>query len=267
MPSDQEVAVRVTLLGTGTSTGVPVIGCTCRVCTSTDERDRRLRCSCHVEANGVHLQIDTGPDFRVQALRFGIPKVDAVLVTHHHFDHIAGLDDLRPYFFGNRAPIPCFALPETASALRQQYGYIFHDRSYPGVPHLEMHDVDGPFEVGSRDEPSRRVRVEPLRVYHGSLPVAGFRIGRFAYVTDTNHIPPEVLDRLVGVDVLVLDALRHEPHATHFSIAQAIEVARGIGARQTAFVHMTHSVLHAEEEGRFPDGMGLGYDGQRFRVD
>lgn len=220
-----------------------------------------MRCACHVEAGGVHLQIDTGPDFRAQALRFGVDRIDAVLFTHHHFDHVAGIDDLRPFLFANRTPIPCYALPETAESLRRMYGYIFTDRTYPGVPHLEIRVIDGPFTVPSRHDPALGVAVDPIPGWHGSLPVAGFRIGRFAYLTDVNRLGAGAEERLAGLDVLVLDALRREPHPTHFSIAEAVETARRIGAARTAFVHMTHSVLHAEEQARLPDGMEFGYDG------
>lgn len=254
--------VRAELLGTGTSTGIPVIGCSCRVCRSDDPRDQRLRCSCHVEAAGVHLQIDTGPDFREQALRAGLRSIDAVLYTHHHFDHVAGIDDLRPFLFETRKPIPCYALPETAAVMRSMYGYIFQDGSYPGVPRLELHELHGPLRIASRTDPARSVLVEPLHVSHGSMTVAAFRIGRFAYVTDTNAIPVETERRLRGLDVLVLDALRATPHRAHFSIPEAVETARRLGPQRTVFVHMTHSVLHADASSALPDGMTLGFDGQ-----
>lgn len=256
----------VTLLGTGTSTGVPVIGCTCRVCRSPDPRDTRTRCACLVETDGLSLVIDTGPDFRRQALREGIRRVDAVLLTHHHFDHVVGLDDLRPFFFGNRAPIPCYARENTARVLRTMFHYIFDDGSYPGVSKLALEVVDGPFAVRSRYGTGAAVTVTPIEVFHGALPLFGYRIGRFAYLTDTNRIPEASFALLDGLDVLVLDALRHEPHATHFTIEEAVAVARRIGARQTYFIHMTHSLLHAEEEARLPEGIHLGYDGLRVTL-
>lgn len=264
--STNESALTVTLLGTGTSTGIPVIGCTCRVCRSTDPRDERTRCACLVRAGGLHLVIDTGPDFRRQALRESLDRVDAVLFTHHHFDHVAGLDDLRPFLFANRRPIPCYARPNTASALRRMYDYIFADGTYPGVPALTLHEITGPVDIHGRYEPERSVRVVPIDLRHGDLPLYGYRIGRFAYLTDTSRIPEASFDLLHGLDVLVLDALRHEPHRTHFSIAEAVDVARRIGARETYFIHMTHSVLHAEEEARLPDGIHLGYDGLTVAV-
>jgi len=258
--------MKVTLLGTGTSTGVPIIGCRCRVCTSKDPRDNRTRCACLVETNGLHLVIDTGPDFRRQALQAQFKKVDAVLFTHHHFDHVVGLDDLRPFFFDNRSPIPCYARPNTAAVLRTMFHYIFTDGSYPGVSRLELYEPEGPFRVHGRYTPEAAVDVVPIEVYHGKLPMYGYRIGRFAYLTDTNRIPERSFEQLRGLDVLVLDALRHEPHQTHFTIQEAVETARRIGARQTYFIHMTHSMLHAEEDARLPAGINLGYDGLSFHV-
>ncbi len=261
-----EDSIKVTLLGTGTSTGVPVIGCRCRVCTSTDPRDERTRCACVIAAGGVHIVIDTGPDFRRQALRERIEHVDAVLFTHHHFDHVVGLDDLRPFFFRNRRAIPCYARRNTAEVLQYMFRYIFEDGSYPGVPDLTLAEVDGPFDVVSREDSDLHVRVEPIDAYHGDLPLFGYRIGRFAYLTDTNYIPDASYARLSGLDVLVLDALREEQHPTHYTIDEAVEVARRIGARETYFVHMTHSVKHAETDERLPEGMHLGYDGLTFRT-
>lgn len=264
--ASSRVPVRAELLGTGTSTGIPVIGCDCRVCTSTDKRDRRLRCACHIVANGVHLQIDTGPDFREQAIRAGIRRIDAVILTHHHFDHVAGLDDLRPFLFENREPIPCYALPETAAVLGRMHEYIFADGTYPGVPDLELREMGETVRVSSRFDRDRVIDVQVMRLLHGSTPVAGIRVGDFAYLTDTNGIPPEEESRLKGLEVLVLDALRDAPHPTHFSIPEAVEVARRIAAIRTAFIHMTHSVLHAETDDRLPGGMTLGYDGQVFET-
>lgn len=253
--------MKVTLLGTGTSTGIPVIGCSCRVCTSSDPRDKRLRCACYIEVNGVHILIDAGPDFRMQALRAGLKRIDAVLITHHHFDHVVGLDDLRPFFFQNRSSIPCYAHPDTAHTLRKMFWYIFEDGSYPGVAKLDLHQIDGSFEVESRYADTLKVNIEPIEIFHGKTPVLGFRIGKFAYLTDTNRIPDEHLDKLHGLDVLILDALRHEPHRTHFTIEQAIEVAQKINPKRTYFTHMTHSILHEEENAKLPEGIELGYDG------
>ena len=258
--------MKVTLLGTGTSTGVPVIGCECRVCRSSDPRDKRTRCACFIEINGLCLLIDVGPDFRRQALRAHIHRVDGVLFTHHHFDHVVGMDDLRPFFFGNRNPIPCFAQANTAGVLRTMFRYIFCDGTYPGVPILKLEEIDGPFDVASRYDTGTSVRVAPVEVLHGKLSILGYRVGRLAYITDTNRIPEDSFASLRGLDVLVLDALRHKPHRTHFTIEEAVATAQRIGARQTYFVHMTHDILHAEEDAALPDGINLGYDGLSFLV-
>ncbi len=259
-------ALKVTLLGTGTSTGVPVIGCRCRVCTSADPRDERTRCAAYVQADGLGLVIDTGPDFRRQALREQLGRIDAVLFTHHHFDHVVGLDDLRPFFFGNRATLPCYARANTAQVLDNMFPYIFRDGTYPGVPDLALRRIEGPFDVSSRYDDLGPVRVEPIDVFHGALPMYGYRIGRFAYLTDTSALPDHSFDKLHDLDVLVLDALRHEHHPTHFTIEEAVETARRIGARQTYFIHMTHSILHEETDAGLPDGINLGYDGLTFEI-
>jgi phosphoribosyl 1,2-cyclic phosphate phosphodiesterase len=262
--SSKSDSIRVTLLGTGTSTGVPVIGCPCPVCTSDDPRDTRTRCACHVQIGNLSLIIDTGPDFRRQALREGIERVDGVLFTHHHFDHVVGLDDLRPFFFRNRTPIPCYARANTAAVLRRMFKYIFCDGSYPGVPLLRLNEVDAPFAVCSRYQDEGRVEVLPVEVFHGDLPMYGYRIGRFAYLTDTSRIPEVSFEMLHDLDVLVLDALRPDTHPTHFNFEEAVAVAQRIGARQTYFIHMTHNVLHAEANAQLPDGIALGYDGLTF---
>ena len=261
-----EDRIRVTLLGTGTSTGVPVIGCACPVCTSGDPRDERTRSACVFETQGLRILIDIGPDFRRQALREGIRHIDAVLFTHHHFDHVGGIDDLRPFLFKNRRPVPCYARRNTVEVLQKMFTYIFEDGSYPGVPNLALQTVDGPFTVTGRSDSSCSVSVIPIDAYHGSLPLFGYRIGKFAYLTDTNRIPEESFDLLHGLDVLVLDALREEGHPTHFSFDEAIRAAQRIDARRTYFTHMTHSTLHADAEARLPEGIRLGYDGLVFET-
>ena len=260
----------VTLLGTGTSTGVPVIGCGCAVCASDDPRDARLRTSAHVVAHtdggDVHIQVDVGPDFRQQALRYGVTEVDALVVTHEHFDHVVGLDDLRPLFFRNRAPIPVFTLPRTADALHGMFRYIF-DRTYPGASLLDLHPVgEEPFRVASRAIEGAAVEVTPLRAPHGSFEVLGIRIGAFAYLTDVGEVPADVRAALAGVEVLVLDGLRPEPHPTHLTFAEAAEVAAAVGARETWLVHVTHAVTHAEADAALPAGVRLAYDGLVLEV-
>lgn len=256
----------VTLLGTGTSTGVPVLGCQCDVCTSKDPRDTRTRCACHVRVGEMGILIDTGPDFRQQALRERIDRIDAVCYTHHHFDHVVGLDDLRPFFFENERTMPCYTHPDTAEVLRRNYDYIFGPNPYPGAANVEVQVVNGPFEVPNRYHDSTPVPVDPILLYHGNTPVYGYRIGGFAYLTDASTIPQASYDGLDDLDVVVLDALRPEPHPTHFSFDEAVAVARRIGARQTYFVHMTHNVRHAEANDRLPDDIQLAHDGLTVEV-
>lgn len=219
-----------------------------------------------MKVDGLSILVDAGPDFRAQALREGIDHIDAVLFTHHHFDHVVGLDDLRPFLFGNPRPIPCFAPPETEQVLRRMFGYIFDDGSYPGVPNLSLHRLDGsPFEVGSRQSDASAT-ITPIPALHGDTPVYGYRVGRFAYLTDVNHIPSTSLKLLEGVEVLVLDALRRRPHGTHFSFDEAVAVSRHIGPQETWFVHMTHSVMHDEENAKLPEGINLAYDGLQLTI-
>jgi phosphoribosyl 1,2-cyclic phosphate phosphodiesterase len=256
----------VTLLGTGTSTGVPVLGCGCEVCTSDDPRDTRTRCACYVRVGDMGLLVDTGPDFRQQALREDVDRIDAVCYTHHHFDHVVGLDDLRPFFFDNRRTMPCYTHPDTAAVLRRNYDYIFGSDPYPGAANVEIRVADGPFEVPSRYDDAAPVAVDPILLYHGEMPVYGYRIGGFAYLTDVSRIPEPSYEGLQDVDVLVLDALRPRSHPTHFSFEEAVATARRIGARETYFVHMTHSVRHAEANARLPDDIQLAYDGLTVEV-
>jgi phosphoribosyl 1,2-cyclic phosphate phosphodiesterase len=256
----------VTLLGTGTSTGVPVLGCDCEVCTSDDPRDARTRCACYVRAGDLGILIDTGPDFRRQALRESLDRIDAVCYTHHHFDHVVGLDDLRPFFFENDRVMPCYAHPDTAAVLRRNYDYIFGSDPYPGAANVALQVVNAPFEVPSRYDDSAPVPVDPLLLYHGDMPVYGYRIGGFAYLTDVSTIPEATFEALQDVEVLVLDALRPRPHPTHFSFDEAVAAARRIGARQTYFVHMTHTVRHEEANARLPDDVQLAYDGLTVEV-
>lgn len=252
--------MRITLLGTGTSVGVPMIGCDCETCESPDPRDKRLRTACHVQAGNLSIVIDTGPDFRQQMLRAQIRHLDAVLWTHHHFDHIMGLDDLRPYFFDCSAPIPCFAHRKSVDVLRSIFPYIWgKERMYPGT--LDLLVAESPFEITSRYGNSGLIGVIPIEVLHGAMQMNGYRLGNFAYLTDVSQIPSGAYDKLQGLDLLILDALRPQKHPRHFSIPEAIEVAQMIGANQTVFIHMSHQVLHARESAMLPVTMQFGYDG------
>lgn len=249
--------MRVTFLGSGTSTGVPVVGCHCRVCTSNDPRDTRLRQSVKIEAEGKHFLIDTSPDLRLQLLRDPIPRLDFILYTHSHSDHMMGLDDVRPFNFRQREPISAFANPHTAKAIRRAFSYIWDDSTQigGGKPQLDLIEIEEPFT-------HEGIEITPIPVTHGNWTILGFRIGRFAYITDTNGIPPESMKLLEGVEILALDGLRVAPtHSTHFVIAEAIEAAHLIQPKETWLIHLTHEVLHAEVDATLPPGFKLAWDG------
>ncbi len=251
-------AARVTFLGTGTSHGVPMIGCRCAVCRSDDPRDRRLRPSIHIAVDGgPHVLVDTATDLRQQALTHDITRVDAVLFTHSHADHVMGLDELRRFTLTPGRRLPIYADAKTGGELRRIFSYAFGAPAGPGggVPQLALAEIDGPFVVDG-------LAVQPVPVMHGPQPILGFRIGGFAYLTDCNHVPEASMALLTGLDVLVLDALRHRPHPTHFTLADAVEVATRIGARETFFTHICHDLPHAATNATLPAGMALGYDGQ-----
>ncbi len=260
----------ITLLGTGTSHGVPMIGCDCRVCTSPDPRDQRTRPSIHVEDRGVHVLIDTSPELRLQCLANDIRRVDAVLFTHNHMDHVAGLDDLRRFNWLQKGVLPCYARRKNADAIRSMFPYAFEDDpSYPSQkPRLEFNIIEGPFELSActADGGPVATTVVPVPLMHGPTPVLGFRFGDFAYCTDCNFIADEALDLLEGLDVLILDALRRRPHPTHFNLEQAVDMAYRIQAKQTYFTHIAHELYHADVNEELPMGMALGYDGMRLRL-
>lgn len=254
------MSVKVTFLGTGTSTGVPVVGCRCRVCTSDDIRNSRLRQSVKIESNGKHFLIDTTPDLRLQLLRDPIPRLDFILFTHSHSDHLMGLDDIRPFNFRQRESIRAYANAKTAKAIRRAFSYIWNESQIGGgKPQLELQEVDGPFQHDG-------VEIVPIPVTHGDWTILGFRIGPFAYITDTNGIPPASVELLRGVEILALDGLRPSPpHPTHFTVDEAIAAARQIGARETYLIHLTHEIDHGPFEATLPDGFRLAYD--RLRLD
>jgi len=254
------VSLRVTLMGTGTSTGVPRIACDCPVCTSSDPRNRRLRTGVLLESADGTLLVDTSPDLRQQLLTHDVRQVSAVLFTHSHADHIYGLDDLRIFNFLQRSDMPCYGSPETLEKIRRYFGYVFEDgESGGGKPRLRLLPVREPFAVAGRT-------LVPVPVWHGEMEVYGYRSGGFALVTDVNAIPEASYALLAGVEVLVLGALRYRPHPTHFNFTEAFAVAERIGARRTILTHICHEVDHGAPAVPLPDGVEIGHDGLVFEV-
>lgn len=246
----------ITFLGTGTSQGVPLIGCTCDVCSSDDGRDKRLRSSIHVQNNDTSVVIDTGPDFRQQMLRASINKLDAVVFTHGHKDHTAGFDDIRAFNYIQKRDMDVYCDDRVNAVLHKDFDYVFSDDKYPGVPRAILHHIDNsPFQVNT-------LNFIPIEVLHFKLPVFGFRINDFTYITDANYISEAEKDKIRGSKVLVLNALRKEEHVSHFTLEQAIELARDINADQTYFTHISHQLGRYEQiNPNLPDGIKLAYDG------
>jgi phosphoribosyl 1,2-cyclic phosphate phosphodiesterase len=253
--------LRITVLGSGTSMGVPTIGCHCDVCSSNDPRDNRLRPSILVRYGGRNVLIDTTPDFRTQALRAKLNRLDAILFTHEHADHIMGLDDVRPFNFRQKGSIPIFGSEETLAAIRRTFQYIFNDDlPESSIPNLETHALDGStFNLFG-------LEIRPLRLLHGRCVVYGYRFGTAAYLTDHNEIPAETLQHLSGLDVLFLDALRHKPHPTHSTVARSMAYAEQLNPRRTYFTHICHELPHARTENALPPHIRLAYDGLEITV-
>jgi phosphoribosyl 1,2-cyclic phosphate phosphodiesterase len=247
---------RVTFLGTGTSHGVPMIGCRCATCTSPDPRDQRWRPSIYIElAGGAALLVDTAPDLRSQALRFGVVRVDAVLFTHPHADHLLGLDETRRFNTLQRRAIPCYGDPDTIAEVRRVFAYAFDPRQEGGgVPRLHLFPVGGPFSIGGAE-------VVPVPVWHGALPIYGYRVGPFAYLTDCSGIPEASWPLLDGVRILVVDALRDAPHPTHFTVAQALDVVARLRPERALLTHIAHDLGHAATSARLPPAVEVAYDG------
>jgi phosphoribosyl 1,2-cyclic phosphate phosphodiesterase len=253
--------MRVTFLGSGTSTGVPVIGCACEVCRSADPRDRRLRPSIRIEWPGATVLVDTSTDLRAQALAHGIERVDAVLYTHAHADHVLGLDELRTFNWRQRAAVPVYGSEETLADLSRTFWYVFEQvQAGGGKPSVDRRPVARPFDLLGR-------RVVPVPVMHGMLRILGYRVGRFAYLTDASRIPESSYSLLHGLDTLVLAAPRERPHPTHMHLAQAIDEARRISARRTVLTHVGHDLLHARVLAGLPAGVELAYDGLVLEIE
>jgi phosphoribosyl 1,2-cyclic phosphate phosphodiesterase len=251
----------VTFLGTGTSQGIPVIACECEVCHSVDFRDKRLRVSVHLQINNKSFIIDSGPDFRQQVLRERIKTLDALLFTHEHKDHTAGMDDIRSYNFKQKKDMPIFGRASVIEQIKREFFYIFSDFKYPGIPRVEINVIENTsFLVEG-------INVIPVEVMHYRLPVFGFRIGDFTYITDANYIAPQELEKIKGSKVIVLNALQKEPHISHFNLSQAVELLKELKPDKAFLTHISHKLgLHAEVEKELPSFIRIAYDGLKFEV-
>lgn len=247
----------IEFLGTGTSVGIPMIGCNCRVCTSEDSKDNRLRASIYVSYEDKDIQIDAGPDFRTQMLRAGIENLDAVLITHEHRDHIGGLDDLRPFMFKNRKPFPIFLTEQVLKEVKKTFSYAFAEQKYPGAPRFATNKIV-PGESFGIDG----IEILPIPVFHGNLPIVGYKIAKVAYLTDVSQIPDDSMKLLKDIDVLVMSALRHEPHHSHFTVDQALDIIKILSPQRAYLTHISHQFgLIAEEQIKMPPNVEIAYDG------
>lgn len=253
----QSPSLKITFLGTGTSSGVPMIGCICNVCKSPDKKDNRLRSSILVESSSTTIVVDTTPDFRFQMLRAGVKKLDAVLYTHPHKDHVAGLDDIRAFNFFSQQEMKIYANEITARAIRNEFAYIFAETKYPGIPEVALHTIPGSkFIIGD-------IHIQPIKVWHLNMPVLGFRFGDFTYITDANRIDSNEKQKIVGSHTIVLNALRHKKHISHFNLDEAVKLADELGIPETYFTHISHQLgRHANINDELPQGKNLAYDMQ-----
>lgn len=249
--------MKVSFLGTGTSQGIPVISCGCEVCLSADQRDKRLRTSVLIETEDKTIVIDSGPDFRYQMLRAGVKDLDAIIYTHEHKDHIAGLDDIRPFNYLLKKNIDIYATPRVEQALRREFSYIFSDIQYPGLPQINLHEISGDhsFFIGE-------TLIEPIEVMHYKLPILGYRINDFTYITDAKTIADDAVEKIKGTKILVINALQIADHISHFNLEEAVSFAKEINADMTYLTHISHNLgLHNEVEKVLPDNIRLAYDG------
>jgi phosphoribosyl 1,2-cyclic phosphate phosphodiesterase len=259
--NNKSFSLKITFLGTGTSQGIPLIGCGCEVCTSTDTKDKRLRSSVMINSGKTNVVIDTGPDFRQQMLRENVKKLDAVVFTHEHKDHIAGLDEVRAFNFINGMIMPVFATERVQQAIKREFAYIFSGENYPGIPKIDLVTLDNSdFKVGE-------LNFTPIDVLHYKLPVKAFRVGNFTYITDANFISEAEKNKVRGSEVIVINALRRSEHISHFTLEQAIDLAKDFGAGRTYFTHISHQMgTHAEVSKELPAGIELAYDGLEIEL-
>jgi len=254
--------LKITFLGTGTSQGIPMIGCTCEACKSMDFRDKRLRTSILVETATTTVIVDSGPDFRQQMLRKGTKKMDALLVTHEHKDHVAGLDDMRAFNYLQEKSMPIFGLQRVLDHIKVEFAYAFSEKRYPGVPQLDLFPITENQILNIGD-----LRIETIPVMHARLPVLGFRFGDFTYITDANYLSPSAIGQIRGSKIMVLNALQKEPHISHFTLEQAILMAKEIGVPEVYFIHMSHKLGRQKDvEKDLPKGFHFAFDGLEIHV-
>jgi phosphoribosyl 1,2-cyclic phosphate phosphodiesterase len=253
--------MKITFLGSGTSQGVPIIACSCDVCTSLNPKDKRLRSSVLIQLGDKNIVVDTGPDFRQQMLNCKIKHLDAILFTHAHRDHLAGLDDIRGFNYIMKQAIDVYCEDIVEAAIKKEFFYAFTEPKYPGVPEMNLHTITSqPFSLFN-------TQIESIRVFHYKLPVLGFKINNFVYITDANRIEEQEIEKIKGCDVLVLNALRREHHISHFTLQEAIDMSKRIGAKQTYFTHISHQLgFHDEVENELPNNIHLAYDGQEIEL-
>lgn len=252
----------IRLLGTATSQGIPVIGCDCIACLSKNLKDKRLRTSCLIEVDGKRIIIDIGPDFRQQMLDAGGKEIHAILITHEHNDHVAGLDDVRPFNFKYHKDMPVYALPRVSNHIKKRFDYVFKEQPYPGAPQVKIHEISGDdiLEIEG-------ISVIPIHITHGRLPILGYRVGKFAYLTDVKTIPASEFEKLQDLEVLILSALREEEHHSHLTLKEAVALAQKINAKKTYFTHFSHLLgKHDEFSKQLPNGIFAGYDGLEIEI-
>jgi len=255
--------IELTFLGTGTSQGVPTVGCQCSVCTSDDTRDARLRCAVQVKTNNTTLLVDTGPDLRQQLLNNNIIEIDAILFTHEHNDHVIGLDDIRPIYFRKRSNIPTYALSRVHNEIKKRFSYMFGNNVYPGVAQIDTHDIDqntAPFVIGD-------ITVTPIGVIHGNLPIIGYRFGDIAYITDASYLSSTQMDKLKGLDTLIVNALQRKEHHSHFTLEEALGFINSIAPKRAYLTHLSHLMgNHADLELELPEHIHVAHDGLKVTI-
>jgi phosphoribosyl 1,2-cyclic phosphate phosphodiesterase len=259
--SEEKIKIEATLLGTGTSQGVPVIACDCNVCQSADEKNKRLRSSLLLKVNDIHIVIDAGPDFRTQMLREKVESLRAILLTHEHADHVFGLDDIRSFNWKQKHPTDIYAEERVQETVRRIFSYVFTNFKYPGVPKMKLHNISG------RSFNIEGIKIVPIRCYHHKLPVYGFRIGDLTYITDANQIPPQEMEKIKGSKVLIINCLRKKKHISHFNLEEALGVINEINPQQSYLTHLSHEFgLHRDIQDELPDHVFVGYDGLKLKL-